>query len=708
MSQIKNGNKKNVRLYKKVRNTTAWGSVALLFALLVFFNVLVVYMSGFVLEYIFESKFAEGYSQVESVAKMYEYGSDDESIMELIRSGDTAFVVTDKSGAVIYENGRNTCGTNSGVIKMSNGAEEYMVYQDSEAGFFYPKEDGTLGFKWKSIFKWAISLAMMSERETISESEEYSIINGVYVSFTDEASPDTERSLLPAVMQIESIQLPLWISADINGGEQQFIGRAYLGFNMRDNILACELITAVITVIFIIALVMTIYIIRTAVNYRRVVNLFYRDPVTEGHNWIWFVRNGEDKVRSIFTKRESFAVVNLVFRNYRNYCLCHSLADGEVLLADIDRVLLAEMRKNEMCAHATMSNFALLLHYDNDAALAARLRGMIMRLHGLGQGHSFEFQAGADTVLPQKEQDGRIVRRKDFSIEQAYNNACSARATLGKTEKSGVRIFDSSLLEAQRWDDTVREKQWSALNNEEFEVYYQPKFDPRTNTLRGAEALIRWNSPEYGFVTPGRFIPIFEKNGFITEIDHYMISHVARDQKSWLEAGYGCVPVSVNVSRAHFVENDLAEQIRDMVDRYDCPRELLEIELTESAFFDDKNAMISTIKKLKEYGFAVSMDDFGAGYSSLNSLKDMPLDVLKLDADFFRGEGSGDRGEIVVAEAIKLAKNLNMRTVAEGVEEKSQVDFLAEQGCDMIQGFYYAKPMPKSEYAEKMSRQTNG
>ena len=162
------------------------------------------------------------------------------------------------------------------------------------------------------------------------------------------------------------------------------------------------------------------------------------------------------------------------------------------------------------------------------------------------------------------------------------------------------------------------------------------------------------------------------------------------------------MPVSVNVSRAHFIESDLAEQIRDEVDKAGAPHELIEIELTESAFFDDKKAIVTTIKKLKEYGFAVSMDDFGSGYSSLNSLKDMPLDVLKLDAEFFRGDAEGDRGEIVVSEAIKLAKSLNMRTVAEGVEIKDQVDFLARQGCDMIQGYYFAKPMPNEEYEKKL------
>ena len=170
----------------------------------------------------------------------------------------------------------------------------------------------------------------------------------------------------------------------------------------------------------------------------------------------------------------------------------------------------------------------------------------------------------------------------------------------------------------------------------------------------------------------------------------------------WLDQGFKCVPVSVNVSRAHFAEDDLAEQIRDIVDAEHTPHNLIEIELTESAFFDDKNALIRTIGRLKEYGFAVSMDDFGSGYSSLNSLKDMDLDVLKLDAEFFRGDADEARKQIVVGEAIRLAKNLNMRIVAEGVEEKTQVDFLAGQGCDMIQGFYFAEPLPKDKYEKKM------
>ena len=187
-----------------------------------------------------------------------------------------------------------------------------------------------------------------------------------------------------------------------------------------------------------------------------------------------------------------------------------------------------------------------------------------------------------------------------------------------------------------------------------------------------------------------------------------MVAHVAKMQSDWLKEGFEIVPVSVNISRAHFLESDLAEHICEIVDKYGTPHEYIEIELTESAFFDDKKALLDTIKKLQSYGFEVSMDDFGSGYSSLNSLRELPLDVLKLDAEFFRGDDAdSERAKIVVSEAIKLAKNLDMRIVAEGIELKEQVDFLEGEGCDMIQGFYYDKPLPSDEYETRMKKKVS-
>ena len=180
-----------------------------------------------------------------------------------------------------------------------------------------------------------------------------------------------------------------------------------------------------------------------------------------------------------------------------------------------------------------------------------------------------------------------------------------------------------------------------------------------------------------------------------------MLEEVSRLQAQWLAEGRKVVPISVNVSRAHFTREDLAEHIVRIVDKYNVPHNIIELELTESAFFDVYKVLLNTVKKLRDFGFIVSMDDFGAGFSSLNSLKELQLDVLKIDADFFRGENVEERGMLIVSEVIDLAKKLNMKIVAEGIESREQVDFLVEQECDLIQGYFFAKPMAIEEFVQK-------
>ena len=293
---------------------------------------------------------------------------------------------------------------------------------------------------------------------------------------------------------------------------------------------------------------------------------------------------------------------------------------------------------------------------------------------------------------------------KSIDVERRFDRAKMAADSVRGMYDTSIGEYDHELHEKLIFSERLLNDFRTSLAEKHFAVFLQPKFDVRPDkpVLTSAEALVRWNHPELGMISPGLFIPLLEENGLIPDLDYYVWKETASYIRACKDKFGFSVPVSVNVSRAHFIEKDLAEQILRMVDEAGCPHNLIEIELTESAFFDDKKAMIETIKKLKSYGFAVSMDDFGAGYSSLNSLKDMPLDVLKLDADFFRGEDAGERGQIVVSEAIRLGKSLNMRIVAEGVEDKEQVEFLASQGCDMIQGYYYAKPMPKDDYMSRM------
>jgi EAL domain-containing protein (putative c-di-GMP-specific phosphodiesterase class I) len=286
-------------------------------------------------------------------------------------------------------------------------------------------------------------------------------------------------------------------------------------------------------------------------------------------------------------------------------------------------------------------------------------------------------------------------------INQLFSYANAAQAT-AHTEADQIFFFNREMLEDQSWEQWVENHMEEALSGGDFKIYLQPKYTPRDGKLVGAEALVRWICPDRGLIPPGRFIPIFEENGFIRKLDDFMLAGIAKLQAGWMVQGRRSVPISVNVSRAHFTQEGLAEHISQLVDGYGAKHELVELEVTESAFFDDKETLIDVVRQLRAYDFPISMDDFGAGYSSLNSLKDIPLDVLKLDAEFFRGESANGRGEIIVRRAISLAKELGMRVVAEGIERKEQVDFLATIGCDMSQGYYFAKPMPVEEFEARM------
>ncbi len=489
---------------------------------------------------------------------------------------------------------------------------------------------------------------------------------------------------------------------NVKGGTQTFYGKAVYNFSPSDVFFMASMVIAAVVLLGCVIIIIVINLITTFVRHKKMTKIFFMDPITKGHNWMWFTYHGENILKKRKYASKELAVLDLVFVKYRNYCVCHSVAEGEEMLYKVDKLLKENLKKDEIACHYASANFSLILIPESKEELEGRIKDLLKKLESIESDHKFTFHVGVYLVQPEKGENGKIRKRKDIDIEREYNNACTARTTLDDCDDSGVAFFDENLVEEQKWIDIVLDKYEDAIKNEEFLVYYQPKYDPKTRKLKGVEALIRWDSPEFGFKSPGEFIPILERNGLIPKIDKYMIRHVARDQKTWLDAGLDCVPASVNVSRAHFMEKDLANQIKNMVDAEGCPHEYLEIELTESAFFDDKKAMIDTICQLKDMGFKVSMDDFGSGYSSLNSLKDMPLDVLKLDAEFFSGDLNNSRGEIVVSEALKIAKNLEMLTVAEGVEAKAQVDFLAKNGCDMIQGFYFARPMPRDEYATKM------
>ena len=229
-------------------------------------------------------------------------------------------------------------------------------------------------------------------------------------------------------------------------------------------------------------------------------------------------------------------------------------------------------------------------------------------------------------------------------------------------------------------------------------VHMQPKYDMKTNKPYGAEALVRWIHPVKGIISPGEFIPIFERNGFISKLDFYMWNSVCELLRKWLDAGLNPAPISVNISRANMYNPNIAKLLRDLVNSHGIPVELLNLELTESAYMDNPDIMKEIVYRLRETGFTVMMDDFGSGYSSLNTLKDIPVDVLKIDMKFLKGDDRTGRSERILSSMIRMAGWLNLPVIVEGVETKQQAEFLRSIGCGFVQGFYFARPMPVSEY----------
>lgn len=233
-----------------------------------------------------------------------------------------------------------------------------------------------------------------------------------------------------------------------------------------------------------------------------------------------------------------------------------------------------------------------------------------------------------------------------------------------------------------------------AMQDKEFTLYLQPKYEIEHGTIVGAEALVRWISQENGFISPGDFIPVFENNGFVYEVDKFIWEESCRYLRKWLDEGKNVQPISVNVSRIDLYDPKLVKHLVGLREKYRLPQKYLELEITESAYTEDPEQIITVTRQLREAGFVILMDDFGTGYSSLNMLKDIQIDVLKLDMGFLKSSDCSAKGGNILSAITKMAESLKMQTIAEGVETKEQVEFLKSIGCKYVQGFYYSKPLP--------------
>ena len=264
-----------------------------------------------------------------------------------------------------------------------------------------------------------------------------------------------------------------------------------------------------------------------------------------------------------------------------------------------------------------------------------------------------------------------------------------------------ITVYTDKMHDDISWGNYIKGYVETAIKEDEFVVYFQPKFDIRTAKVKGAEALIRWNYKKREFLPPSKFIPFFERDGSIGEIDDVVLRKVCQALARWKKEGKHLYPVSVNLSRERLYEEDLIDHLVEIVDEYGVDHHLIDFELTESATYDNTDYMLGILRQLREKGFQISMDDFGTGYSSLSLLTRMPIDTLKIDKSFVDPVSTEDEREediTVLRHIITLAKELGFMTLAEGAESKAQVDRLRELGCEVIQGYYYSRPVPETEY----------
>lgn len=247
----------------------------------------------------------------------------------------------------------------------------------------------------------------------------------------------------------------------------------------------------------------------------------------------------------------------------------------------------------------------------------------------------------------------------------------------------------------------------SSLKAGNFLVYMQPKYDIMSGRIVGAEALVRWQHPQLGFIPPNKFIPIFEQNGFIYQLDKYIWEETCKLLRKHIDEGRELLPISVNASRVDLYSPNIVQVFDDLVKKYRIPKYLLEIELTESAYIDNPKQIIEITKELQNHSFTILMDDFGSGYSSLNMLKDMPVNVLKIDLKFLANQETTDvsRGNNILNFVVHMAKGLEMPVIVEGVETAEQVEFLKSIGCEYGQGYYYSRPIPIAEYEKLLDEQ---
>lgn len=376
-----------------------------------------------------------------------------------------------------------------------------------------------------------------------------------------------------------------------------------------------------------------------------------------------------------------FKVINELF----------NMETGDTILKTAGAYFKTVVGKRGLAARLSADKFALCVPEDS-LDMELLIQGLDAVMRSLAVYRSIMFYAGVF-----------IVDNVYLSVNKMLDRAHLAMNTVKGNYNKRFAYYDEQLRTSLMEEQMLVRDMEGAMENNNFCIYLQPIYDTVAKKIVSAETLIRWHHPQKGLMSPGRFIHVFEKNGFVTRLDRFAWESACRFLSRQRDNGLTVIPVSVNVSRINMYDHNFVDYMQSLLIKYDLEPRMLRIEITESAYAENPAQLIRVMRKLKNAGFTVLMDDFGSGYSSLNLLKDIAVDVLKLDMKFIQDLEVSNRVAVIMKSVVKMARELGMDTVVEGVETEKQVKFLQEIGCNVIQGYYFAKPMSTDDCLEKIA-----
>ena len=447
----------------------------------------------------------------------------------------------------------------------------------------------------------------------------------------------------------------------------------------------------VMFIIIIIMTVMSIFVFRYIQSeQQRVFDLAYVDELTRAPNENAF----KEKATELLAENPDVPYMLVCFdvMNFRYINEGYGHLKADILLRDIAGALRESYTYNETFGRLSADRFVGLCV--DDERNVERKRFVAERLakatDEIGMKYPIKFKTGI-----------YYIRDKKENISDMIDKANLARKSIKPENRDLEYEYRDQLMEETRKQEQVESRMHEALENGEFQPYLQPKWNMETDQISGAEALVRWVDKDGTVIPPGDFIPVFEKNGFIEQVDFYMLDAICRYIRQMIDEGREVYPVSINQSRYLLYDPNYLMKVQEIMLKYRVPKGLIELEITETVFFNEKERMLEIMRSLKEFNMNLSIDDFGSGYSSLNLLRDIPFDVLKIDRGFLDESTQSESGKFILRKIVEMAEGLKLKVICEGVETHEQVDMLLDIGCIYAQGFLYSRPIPISEFMEK-------